>query len=121
MWVIGTRAINQITYFLLFFANTAVLICLFWKEGTGMNAINDEWDIGEKVLQLLSQHRGQSHVERIVSVMTPGKTWRLPELARFSNMNEEDALRALRVLKDSEMVISLDADEEPEGTFWKRV
>jgi hypothetical protein len=85
-----------------------------------MSTSKDEWDIGEKVLQLLSKHREQSDVEKIVTVMTPGKSWRLAELAKLSAMNEKDALTALRVLKDSEMVISLDISEQTEGIFWRR-
>jgi hypothetical protein len=85
-----------------------------------MGMIKDVWDIGEKVLQLLSKHRDQSDVKKIVSVMTPGRTWKRAELARLSELNEDRALTALRVLQGSDMVISLDVDEEPKGTFWRR-
>jgi hypothetical protein len=57
----------------------------------------------------------------ILSVMTPGKTWRLAEIALLSKMTEEDALQALRVMKERDKVISIDVDEEPKGTFWRRV
>jgi len=57
-----------------------------------MSTIREQCDIGEKVLQLLSKHRGKSDVEKIVTVMTPGKSWGLAELARVSAMNEKDAL-----------------------------
>jgi transcription initiation factor IIE alpha subunit len=86
-----------------------------------MGIVKDTWDIGEKVLQLLSKRRERSNVEKIVSVMTPGRTWRSTELASLSEMNEGDALKALRLLEESDMVICLDVDEEPKGTLWRRL
>ena len=63
----------------------------------------------------------QDNTERVLSVMTPGKTWRRSEIATLSNISAEDAMQALLVLKYADKVISLDVDEEPKGTFWRRI
>jgi hypothetical protein len=42
--------------------------------------------------------------------MTERKNWRLPNLAKLAKMSEQDALRALRTLKDADKVIPVDVN-----------
>lgn len=59
--------------------------------------------------------------DRILSVMTPNKTWRRTDIAALSEMSEGDTLQALRRLRLADKAISLDVDEEPKETFWRRI
>ena len=90
-----------------------------------MGMVKDVWDIacdiGEKAFKFFRKRREHGKTNRVLSVMTPGKTWRRADIAKLSKMSEDDALRALHVLKDADKVISMDVDEEPRGTFWRRI
>jgi hypothetical protein len=90
-----------------------------------MGAVKDVWDIacdiGERVFRLFRKRREQSKTERVLSVMTQNKNWNRAELAKLAKISDEDTLQALHVLKDADKVISLDVNEEPEGTFWRRI
>jgi len=86
-----------------------------------MGVIKDTWDIGGQVLQSVRKRKEHSHVETVLSVMTEHKNWRRADLAKLANISAEDTLQALRVLKDADKVIPIDVDEEPKGTFWRRV
>ena len=61
------------------------------------------------------------NVERVLSVMTERKNWKRTDLAKLANITDDDALQALRALKDADKVIPIDVDEEPKGTFWRRI
>jgi pyrimidine deaminase RibD-like protein len=61
------------------------------------------------------------NVKSVLSVMTEGKNWKRTDLAKLANIGDDDALRALRALKDADKVIPIDVDEEPKGTFWRRI
>jgi hypothetical protein len=89
-----------------------------------MGMVKDVWDIacdiGKRVFQFFHKRREQRKTEKVLSVMTRGNTWKRADIAKLSNISEDDALQALHVLKDADKVISLDVDEEPKGTFWRR-
>lgn len=61
------------------------------------------------------------NVETVLSVMTERKNWKRTDLAKLANISDDDALQALRALKDADKVIPIDVDEEPKGTFWRRI
>ena len=61
------------------------------------------------------------NVETVLSVMTERKNWKRTDLAKLANISEDDALQALRALKHADKVIPIDVDEEPKGTFWRRI
>jgi hypothetical protein len=61
------------------------------------------------------------NVETLLSVMTEHKNWKRTDLARLANISDDEALQALRALKDADKVIPIDVDEEPKGTFWRRI
>ena len=61
------------------------------------------------------------NVETVLSVMTERKNWKRTDLAKLANVSDDDALQALRALKDADKVIPIDVDEEPKGTFWRRI
>jgi hypothetical protein len=61
------------------------------------------------------------NVKSVLSVMTEGKNWKRTDLAKLANIGDDDALQALRALKDADKVIPIDVDEEPKGTFWRRI
>jgi hypothetical protein len=61
------------------------------------------------------------NVEAVLSVMTERKNWKRTDLAKLANISDDDALQALRALKDADKVIPVDVDEEPKGTFWRRI
>lgn len=86
-----------------------------------MGVIKDTWDIGGQVLESVRKRQERSHVERVLSVMTERKNWKRTDLAKLANISDDDALHALRVLQDADRVIPLDVDEEPKGTFWRRI
>jgi transcription initiation factor IIE alpha subunit len=86
-----------------------------------MGVIKDTWDIGGQVLQSVRRRQERSHVEKVLSVMTEHKNWKRTDLAKLANISDVDALQALRVLQDADKVIPLDVDEEPKGTFWRRI
>jgi pyrimidine deaminase RibD-like protein len=65
-------------------------------------------------------HAVTRNVERVLSVMTERKNWRRTDLAKLANIGDDDALQALRALKDADKVIPIDVDEEPKDTFWRR-
>ncbi len=76
-------------------------------------------EIADLKVNLHDEHRRRG--EKILSEMTPGKTWKLAELATLSEMSEDETLEVLDVLTDRDKVIPVDVDEEPRGTFWRRV
>jgi hypothetical protein len=61
------------------------------------------------------------NVDRVLSVMTERKNWRRIDLAKLANIGDDDALQALRALKDADKVIPIDVDEEAKDTFWRRI
>ena len=61
------------------------------------------------------------NVDTVLSVMTERKNWKRTDLAKLANISDDDALQALRALKDADKVIPIDVDEEPKGTFWRRI
>lgn len=90
-----------------------------------MGAIKDVWDIacdiGERVSRLFRKRQERSNVEKVLSVMAEGKTWRRTDLAKLANISDDAVLQVLSVLKNTDQVISIDVDEEPKGTFWRRI
>ena len=86
-----------------------------------MGVIKDAWDIGGQVLQSVRKHQERSHVETVLSVMTERKNWKRAELAKAANISDDDALKVLRALQDADKVIPIDVNEEPKGTFWRRI
>ena len=90
-----------------------------------MGTVKDVWDIacdiGKRAFQMFRKHREVGSVEKILSVMTERKNWKRTDLAKLANISDDDTLQALRVLKDADKVIPIDVNEEPEGTFWRRV
>ena len=86
-----------------------------------MGVIKDTWGICGQVLQSVCRRQERSHVEKVLSVMTEHKNWKRTDLAKLANISDVDALQALRVLQDADKVIPLDVDEEPKGTFWRRI
>ena len=73
------------------------------------------------VLKVNPEDKRRRTAEKILSVMTPGETLRLSKIAALCEMAEDDALQGLRVLKTRDKVIAIDVDEEPRGTFWRRL
>jgi hypothetical protein len=63
----------------------------------------------------------KGNVERVLSVMTERQNWRRTDLAKLANIGDDDALQALRALRDADKVIPIDVDEEPKDTFWRRI
>lgn len=61
------------------------------------------------------------NAEKVLSVMTERKNWKRTDLAKLANISDDEALQALRALKDADKVIPIDVDEEPKGTFWRRI
>jgi hypothetical protein len=53
--------------------------------------------------------------------MTERKNWRRTDLAKLASIGEDDALQALRALKDADKVMPIEVDEEPKDTFWRRI
>ena len=86
-----------------------------------MGMINDVLDFGEQALQSARKHREHGNVEKVLFVMTERKSWRPADLAKLANISEDDALQALRVLKNADRVIPMNVNEEPKGTFWRRI
>jgi hypothetical protein len=90
-----------------------------------MGMVKDVWDIacdiGERLFQTIRTRREQGKPEKVLSVMTQGKTWKRADIAKLSNISEDDALQALNLLKSADKVIYIDVDEEPKGTFWRRI
>ncbi len=86
-----------------------------------MGIIKDVWDIGGQVLRSVRKHQESSHVEKVLSAMTEGKNWRRSDLAKLAKLSDDATLQALNDLKDADKVIPLDVDEEPKGTFWRRI
>ncbi len=90
-----------------------------------MGVLKDAYDIAndirEKASQSLHKRREHNHVEKVLSVMTEGKTWRRSEIVTLSKISDEDVLRVLRGLRDADRVIAINVDEEPNGTFWRRI
>ena len=86
-----------------------------------MGTIKDVLDIGGQLLQAVRKRRDHANVEKILSVMTERKNWRWADLAKLANISDDDALQALRVLMNADKVIPINVDEEPKGTFWRRI
>lgn len=86
-----------------------------------MGVIKDTWDIGGQVLQSVRKRLERSHVEKVLCVMTEHKNWKRTDLAKLANISDDETLQALHVLKDADKAISIDVDEEPKGTFWRRI
>jgi pyrimidine deaminase RibD-like protein len=61
------------------------------------------------------------NAETVLSLMTERKNWKRTDLAKLANISDDDTLQALRALKDADKVIPIDVDEEPKGTFWRRI
>ena len=63
----------------------------------------------------------ETDVDKILTAMTPNRNWNRADLAKLANLSEGDALRALRALEGADRVTPLDVNEEPKGTFWRRL
>jgi hypothetical protein len=116
--VCDLRPSAESTTFRCLFAIGIVLLC---PVEVSMGVVKDVWDIGGQVLQSARKRRERGNVEKVLSVMTERKNWKRTDLAKLANISEDDTLQALRVLEDSDKVIPLDVDEEPKGTFWRRI
>ncbi len=86
-----------------------------------MGTIKDVLDIGGQVLRAVRKQRDHGNVKKVLSVMTECKNWKRTDLAKLANISDDDALQALRVLKDADKAIPIDVDEEPKDTFWRRI
>jgi hypothetical protein len=73
------------------------------------------------MLRTARERREHGNVNKVLSVTTERKNWRLTDLATLANISQDDALRALHTLKDADKVIPLDVDQEPKSTFWTRI
>jgi hypothetical protein len=91
------------------------------QAGGFMGVVKDTWDIGGQLLETSRKRRERGNVESVLSVMTEKKNWNRADLAKLAKISDDDALHALRVLQDADKVIPLDMDEEPQGTFWRRI
>jgi len=81
-----------------------------------MSASPDASSIVTEAAQAMTRN-----VETVLSLMTERKNWKRTDLAKLANISDDDALQALRALKDADKVIPIDVDEEPKGTFWRRI
>lgn len=81
-----------------------------------MSTSSDASSIATEPAQAMTRN-----VETVLSVMTERKNWKRTDLAKLANISDDDALQALRALKDADKVIPIDVDEEPKGTFWRRI
>jgi predicted transcriptional regulator len=86
-----------------------------------MGVVKDVLDIGERALRPVRRHQERSRVEKVLSVMTRGKNWKPTDLAKVANISDDHALQALGALKDADKVISIDMNEEPNDTYWRRI
>jgi hypothetical protein len=86
-----------------------------------MGVVKDVFDIGERALQLVRKRQERSRVDRVLSVMTRDKNWNRTDVAKLAKVSDDHTLQALRALKDADKVISIDVNEEPDGTFSRRI
>jgi hypothetical protein len=90
-----------------------------FSEHTEKCANNDTTAATSIVIEPVQAVKG--NVERVLSVMTERQNWRRTDLAKLANIGDDDALQALRALRDADKVIPIDVDEEPKDTFWRRI
>jgi hypothetical protein len=78
------------------------------------------WEAAVRLFQPVGDWRDRRKEKRILLVTSPNRTWTLQGIADAAKMDENDAVKALRRLREKGLVFSLHVDELPDETLWRR-
>jgi hypothetical protein len=85
-----------------------------------LRSIKPMWEAAVRLFQPIKDWRDRRREKRILLATSPNRTWTLQGIADAAKMDENDALKTLRRLREKGQVLSLHVDELPDETLWRR-